>query len=180
MFYLGEAGVTDRVVAKKARRKKKKASGDAQATTAGAEAAPAQQSAAATAGAAAAAAAWSESESEEEEEPDTAAAGVPRGAWVGASYADSLTAGAAGWESAARPRKKAAGSSQATAGTFPASRRPAVPGQRHHKGPVHECARPGCGAAGKKGFRKCRCGKVWYCTPACSASDWPRHQLECE
>lgn len=25
----------------------------------------------------------------------------------------------------------------------------------------------------------CRCGQVWYCTPACAMSDWERHELKC-
>lgn len=33
---------------------------------------------------------------------------------------------------------------------------------------------------GRGGFRKCgRCHEVFYCSPACMASDWGRHEPAC-
>ncbi len=40
---------------------------------------------------------------------------------------------------------------------------------------------PAGGAVGRGGFRKCgRCHEVFYCSPACMASDWGRHEPQCE
>lgn len=104
--------------------------------------------------------------------------------WEAAPAVGGAAAGA--WEAvggAARIRSKpqqragtAAGGSRAGG---PAGKAGASSGGKQKE--MHTCERPECGTVGRAGFRRCgRCQKVWYCTPACLASDWERHQTACD
>lgn len=150
---------------------------------------PAPSAPAATARPAGAAPPSDTTESEEEPEvaqqPSWAAAAMPN-SWA-ALTAASVKAEEAQWEvarSRRAPQKGAAtmhggGSASGKPGAATSKSAAATAQGQRRRGEVRVCERPDCGAEGR-GFRKCaRCGRVAYCTPACMASDWERHQVQC-
>lgn len=136
------------------------------------------KSAADAAAATSARAAWSESEESEEDDGGAALAPRPRGV-VGVETPAGVDPGR--WEpvgGAKRPAARLGAAGASAAVSRARGGRQAAAAQP--KGEVYTCERPECGAAGHKGFRKCgRCKAVWYCTPACLASDHERHQNFC-
>ncbi|KAL4452099.1 hypothetical protein ABPG75_007761 [Micractinium tetrahymenae] len=131
----------------------------------------------------------SESDESSEDEDEEPAPGPRIQGYAGGAF-EALPAGdAAGWESVGGGKKKAAGTRLSGSGGFSSvasrgGRSSSKAGQAAAQGKKkaeHACERPGCGAIGSRGFKKCgRCHAVYYCTPACLASDWERHQLNCK
>lgn len=173
-----EQPTSSAAAAKKRRKKKKPAAAGAPGSSA---------AAASPANAAAAPGAAPESDSDEEEEEDAGASGLPSlgfGRRVAVGLTTSVDADGGAWEQQSARSKKQPLRLGAGASTL-RQRSGAAPGaagqQQRKKGGsgAHVCERPGCGAEGP-GFKKCgRCRQVYYCTPACLASDWERHQVHC-
>ena len=154
------AGAAGGAAPKKKRRQRRKAKGDAAAAVGPANttkqsAAPPPQ--------------LPDSKSSSEEEEEVAEQPRPRG-YVAPAYQALAGMADEPWEAVGtKPSKRAAaaplrgGSSTAAARSGGRSGGPAAqqPGKD-----VQNCERPGCGAVGKAGFRRCgHCKRVWYCTP---------------
>lgn len=103
----------------------------------------------------------SESEQSSEEEEEEAPTGPRIRGYAGGAF-EALPAGdAAGWESVNVGKKKATGVRLSGSGTFSsaASRaggsRAGQAAAQGKKRAEHACERPGCGAVGSRGFKKC-------------------------
>lgn len=128
------------------------------------------------------------SESEESSDQEEELAPGPRISGYAGGAFEALPAGdAAGWEAVGGSKKKATGGRMIGSGGSNSATSRGAPSQagraatQGKKRAEHACERPGCGALGSRGFKKCgRCHAVYYCTPACLASDWERHQLNCK
>jgi hypothetical protein len=169
--------------AKKRRRKKKPAAAGAAATAAGAPQEQQQEDEASGSGSGS----DGEAEAVALAAAPLASLGGARRGFVGLSTdAPDPGCGAGGWEAVgAAPAggSRGRGAPLRLGAAAGPRARPAgkAGGAAAPKGPLQTCARPECGAVGAVGFKKCgRCRTVVYCTPACLASDWHRHQPQCQ